>query len=250
MDFSPLMFAVAIPAVLFAAVSKGGFGGSAAFAASAILALVFEPAAALGMMLPLLLLMDAGSVRAYWGKWSWAHARPMLIGILPGVGLGALVWTVAPAEAMRVVIGVVALGFVAFRLAQSAGLLQLSTRPRRPAAGIFWGTVAGLTSFVSHAGGPPAAVYLLSLRLDKLTYQATNVLVFGAINVLKLLPFAALGLFTRDTLLASLALAPVALVGVALGVFLNRIVSERLFFGITYVLLVVTGARLIYAGLT
>ena len=48
LDFS--FFAVAIPAVMFAGISKGGFGSGAAFASAAILALVLAPGAAIGIM--------------------------------------------------------------------------------------------------------------------------------------------------------------------------------------------------------
>ena len=55
-DFT--FFALAIPAIIFAAISKSGFGSSAAFAAAPILALVLDPAMALGVVLPLLMLVD------------------------------------------------------------------------------------------------------------------------------------------------------------------------------------------------
>ena len=117
-------------------------------------------------------------------------------------------------------------------------------------AGALAGVVAGFTSFVSHAGGPPAAVYLLSLRIDKTRFQATTVLVFWAINIAKFIPYAALGMFTIQTGIANLVLAPFALLGAALGVHAHRMVPERLFFGITYVLLSVTGVKLIWDALT
>ena len=40
----PTFFAIAGPAVMFAGISKGGFGSGAAFAAASLLALVVEPA--------------------------------------------------------------------------------------------------------------------------------------------------------------------------------------------------------------
>ena len=64
-----IFFAVAVPAVLFAAVSKAGFGSGAGFASAAILSLVLTPTQALGMMLPLLLLVDVASLRPYWRRW-------------------------------------------------------------------------------------------------------------------------------------------------------------------------------------
>ena len=45
MEFDATFFALAIPAVIFAAISKGGFASGAAFAATPILALVIPPAA-------------------------------------------------------------------------------------------------------------------------------------------------------------------------------------------------------------
>jgi uncharacterized membrane protein YfcA len=110
--------------------------------------------------------------------------------------------------------------------------------------------VTGFTSFVSHAGGPPAAVYLLSKRLTKTEYQATTVLIFWVINIAKFIPYAFLGMFTLETALANLILAPFALAGAWLGVAAHRLVSERFFFGLTYVLLSVTGCKLIWDGLT
>lgn len=108
---------------------------------------------------------------------------------------------------------------------------------------------AGFTSFVSHAGGPAAAVYLLSLGIGKTAYQATTVITFFAINLMKLGPYIALGIFSAESLLLDLLLAPMAFAGVALGVWLHRQVSERLYYRLTYVLLLITGAKLIFDAL-
>lgn len=249
-DLSPTFFAVAVPAVLFAGISKGGFGSGAAFAAAAILALIFEPGVALGVMLPLLMLIDAATLRPYWRRWSWPDARTLIVAGVPGVGLGALLYQVAEPDVFRLLIGTIALVFVGWQMAQKGGLVRPFAQKLPLWAGGLAGVVTGFTSFVSHAGGPPAAVYMLSQRLDKTTFQATTVLVFWAINMTKFVPYAALGLFTPQTALANLVLAPVALLGAWLGVQAHRIVPERLFFTITYVLLVVTGTKLIYDGLT
>ena len=62
-------FAVLVVAVLLSGISKGGFGGSMAFVGSAILALILPPAQAVGIMLPLLMLMDVVTVGPFWRKW-------------------------------------------------------------------------------------------------------------------------------------------------------------------------------------
>jgi len=250
MELNAAFFLLAVPAVIFAGISKGGFGSGAAFAATPFLALILPPGQAVGLMLPLLMLMDVAAIGAYWRKWDWPRARLLMLGALPGIALGALLAGRADPDLFRLLIGLVALGFVAWQGVRAAGWLKLEGRSMGAGGGIFWGAVAGLTSFISHAGGPPAAVYLLTQGLTKQAFQATTVIVFFAINLMKFGPYLALGIFTRQTALADLFLAPAAFAGVYLGVWMHRRVSERVFFGITYVLLTITGAKLVWDALT
>ncbi|WP_135507304.1 sulfite exporter TauE/SafE family protein [Roseovarius aestuariivivens] len=243
------VFAVGVFAAMFSGISKGGFGSGAAFAGSSILALFVDPGTALGIMLPLLMLIDATSVRAYWRKWSWPDARLMLLGALPGVLFGAALYSVVDDDVIRLLIGTICLVFVAWQVMTRSGAIAKSRTNLPRAAGVVAGIITGFTSFVSHAGGPPAAVYLLSRGLEKTTYQSTTVLVFWIMNIVKFVPYAFLGMFTLRTLTVDLFLAPFAVLGAWLGVKAHRLVSENLFFGLTYLLLVVTGIKLIWDAL-
>ncbi len=247
--FDPVFYALAVPAVVFAGVSKGGFGSGAAFAATPILALVVEPAMALALMLPLLMLMDVAALRAYWRGWHGPSARVLILGSVPGIVLAGLLYDHAPPDLFRFMIGALAVGFVAFQLAQKAGWLRFAAGDFSARKGYLAGVAAGFTSFISHAGGPPVAVFLLSQPIRKTVYQATTVIVFWAINLLKLLPFLWLGFFTAETATASLMLAPLAFLGVWIGVRLHHMIPETYFFALTYVLLTVTGTRLIWVSL-
>ena len=243
-------FAIAGPAVLFAGISKGGFGSGAAFASASVLALVVDPGLALGVMLPLLMLIDVASLKPYWGRWHLREALLIIAGALPGVALGAALYRVASPDLLRLLIGLVSVGFVAWQISVKQGWLRMGARHMPDGAGLAAGVVVGFTSFVSHAGGPPAAVFLLSRGLSKTGYQATSVLIFWAVNIAKFIPYAFLGMFTLETVQANLLLAPFALFGAWLGVRAHRIVPERAFFALTYVLLTVTGVKLIWDGLT
>jgi hypothetical protein len=242
-------FAFAIPAVIFAGVSKGGFGSGAAFAATPLLALILEPGAAIGLMLPLLMLMDVTALRPYWKQWHGPSAWALILGAVPGVVLGALIYRAVDPDLFRLLIGLVALGFVGFQAAVKLRLWVPSGRHMSDRAGLLAGVVGGLTSFISHAGGPPAAVFLLSRGLDKTTYQATTVIVFWAINLMKFIPYAFLGIFSWQTAKADLFLIPFAILGVWLGVWAHRVFSERAYFALTYALLVVTGGKLVFDAL-
>jgi len=243
-------FAIAAPAVLFAGISKGGFGSGAAFASASILALIVDPRAALGLMLPLLMLIDLATLRPYWKSWNWPDARLLILGGVPGVGLGVALFRVADADMLRLLIGAISVGFVVWHLAQRTGVIRPFARRLSARAGLLAGVTAGFTSFVSHAGGPPVALFLLSQGMGKTTYQATTVLVFWVINIAKFIPYAVLGMFTLQTALADLLLAPFALLGAWVGVRAHRAIPDGLFFAVTYVLLSLTGAKLIWDALT
>lgn len=250
MEWNAQIFALAAVAVTFAGVSKGGFGSGAAFASAAILALVMPPGQALGIMLPLLMLIDLATLRPYWRRWDWQAGRLLILGALPGVALGVALWRVANDDAIRFLIGAIALAFVGWRLAEARGLIRPAARQLGPGWGLAAGLTAGFTSFVSHAGGPPAAVYLLSGRPDKTTFQATTVLIFWIINIAKAVPYGVLGIFTAETLAANVVLAPFALLGAWIGIRAHFLVPERMFFAVTYILLAVTGGKLIWDALT
>ena len=243
------LFAAGAFAALFAGVSKGGFGSGAAFAGAAILALVVPPGVALGIMLPLLMLIDVATLRPYWRQWGAVETTVLILGGLPGVALGAAFYRVADADLLRILIGVIALGFVGWQVALRSEVIGRAARPLPGWGGFVAGAVAGFTSFVSHAGGPPAAVYLLSRGLGKTGYQASTVALFFVLNIAKAIPYGFLGLFTAETLRIDLMLAPLALLGAWIGVRAHRAVPERAFFAITYVLLTVTGVKLVIDGL-
>ncbi len=250
LELNLLFFAVAIPATVFAGVSKGGFGSGVAFASSAILAIFLEPGQALAVMLPVLMMIDAATLKPYWRKWSWPDARLLILGGLPGVAAGAWLYRATDADLLRLLIGGISVAFVAWHLAQSRGRIKRVTHQLPAWAGLLAGVVTGFTSFVSHAGGPPAAVYLLSQGLDKSRFQATTVITFWAINIAKFIPYAFLGMFTLQTAWANVLLAPFAVLGAWLGVRAHRLMSERVFFAIAHSLLTLTGLKLIWDALT
>jgi len=246
----PWFIGIAGLAVMFAGISKAGFGSGAAFAAATILALVVEPGLALGIMLPMLMLIDVSSLRPYWGRWALPEARLLILGALPGIALGAALYRVASPDLFRLLIGGVSVGFVAWQLGLKSGWIRLVSARMPDWMGGLAGIAVGFTTFISHAGGPPAAVFLLTRDLGKTTYQATTVLVFWVLNVVKFVPYAMLGMFTLETFKINLLLVPFALLGTWLGVKAHHLVPERAFFALTYVLLTVTGSKLIWDGLT
>ncbi|WP_293450132.1 sulfite exporter TauE/SafE family protein [Planktotalea sp.] len=244
------LFALAAFATVFAGISKGGFGSGASFASASILALVLAPGQALGIMLPLLILIDLTTLKPYWRKWQWPTARLLMVGSVPGVILGVVIYKITNDDVIRFLIGAMALLFVMWQGARALGVLPVAKSRLPVVAGLLAGCVAGFTSFVSHAGGPPAAMYMLSLKMSKTEYHANTLLVFTIVNLLKAVGYSYLGIFTAQTLMVGVYLAPFALIGAWIGVKAHYMVPERAFFILTYVLLIFTGSKLIFDAIT
>ncbi|WP_439136746.1 sulfite exporter TauE/SafE family protein [Roseicyclus sp.] len=244
------IFGLAALGALLAGISKGGFGGSLGFAGSAILAIVIEPGVALALMLPVLMAIDVAAVRAYWGRWDKPSAGAILTGAVPGLALGAALFSIVSADAIRVLIGVVAVGFPLFRIALARGLIAPRPTGFDRRKGWVAGIGVGFTSFVAHAGGPPFAVFMLGQGgIDKTRYHATSVIVFWVVNAMKAALYTMLGLFSWQLLGWSAALIPFALLGTLIGVKAHKLIPERAFFMVAYTALMLTGLKLLWDGL-
>ena len=242
----PWFYAAAIPAILLVGIAKGGFGSGAGMFATPLMALTVPIPQAAAIMLPILCVMDAAGLWAYRGRFSREKLGMLLAGGVLGVVLGTLTFRYFDDAWIRVILGAMALGFVAQRY-----WLRGDALPARPSAarGFFWSGVSGLTSTIAHAGGPPLSIYLLPLKLDKAVMVGTTVVFFAVINAVKIVPYAWLGLFDARNLATSLVLAPLAPVGIWAGVSLMRRIPEALFYRICYALLVVVGAKLLWDGI-
>jgi len=148
-------------------------------------------------------------------------------------------------DMVRLLVGVIALFFVLSRLVmRKASLPQIAPGHRRH-WGRFWSVVAGFTSFVAHAGGPPFQIYTMPLRLDPKVYTGTSVVFFAVVNAAKVIPYFALGQFDITNLSLALAAVPVAIVFTLLGAFAVRRMHADVFYPFMYVMVTLVGLELI-----
>ena len=246
----PWFYVAAVPAVLLFGIAKGGFGGGLGVVAVPLMALVVSPLQAAAVLLPILCLMDLVGLWAYRGRWLWPELRILVPASMIGIAVGTLLFGFMSAGTVRIIVGVVAIAFTLHYVYSTRHKADSALPHFPPAVGVAAGAAGGFTSFIAHAGGPPISMYLLRRPLDRTDFVATTVLLFAAINYVKLLPYAWLGQLSATNLLTSLVLAPLAPIGVYTGVWLHRRVSDRFFFRLMYVLLFVVGCKLLYDGLT
>jgi uncharacterized membrane protein YfcA len=150
---------------------------------------------------------------------------------------------------VRVYIGVTTISFVLYHWIGPARMAREVGHPN-VAAGVFWGAMAGFTSTLCQAGGPPFQMYVLSRKLAKMTFVGTTAIFFATTNALKVVPYFALGQFSIKGLATSLLLLPLAMATNMLGFWVVRITPQVLFYKITLVLMFVISIELVRSGMT
>lgn len=235
--------------VLAVGISKGGFGGGLGMIAVPALSLFIDPRIAAGILLPILCTMDSVSLYKFRGAWDKKQLSILLPGAILGTLLGALTFTLTSSDVIRLLVGLMSLYFVVYLVWWKRVLDNTKTTKPKTWVGIIWGSIAGFSSYIAHAGGPPVAIYLLPQGLSKSVFAGTTILFFSFINFLKLIPYIWLAQINLTTIIPSLILMPFAPLGVMLGIYLHNRVSERLFYIITCMLLTGAGLKLTYEGL-
>ena len=241
----PLFYAVAVLAILITGVAKSGFGGGLGVLAVPMMALFISPVQAAAILLPILCLMDLLNIWHYRNAWDRANIKILLPAGLVGVLVGTFTFRYLSDAHIRIVIGLIAVVFALHFFRKNN---QLEKRGPDQVRGTFWGVIAGFVSFGVHAGGPPANVYLLPQKLDKSIFVGTMVVLFTTLNYVKLVPYALLDQLNADNIGTSLVLAPLAPLGVWLGLRLHKVVNEKWFYPVCYAFLFITGVKLLYDG--
>jgi uncharacterized membrane protein YfcA len=243
----PVFYLAAVPAVIIGGLSKGGFVGLGGIA-QPLMALTVPSFQAAAILLPILVMQDWVGVVAYRRFYDGRTLAIMLPGAVLGTVLGTLAATVVSDAYVRLAVGLISIVFSAnwwLGLSKEAA----KAKPGGVLSGLFWGAVAGLTSFVSHAGGPPFQVYVLPLKLPRDILVGTTTWFFASMNLIKVIPYFWLGQFTRENLLTSAALLPLAIVATMAGVWLVRRIRTEGFYKVIYALLFLVGVKLLYDGI-
>ena len=237
-------YLVAIPVVILFGLSKGGFSGLGTLGVP-MLSLVASPVRAAAIVLPILLVQDWLSVWAFRRDFSSRNLIILVPSSMIGVGVGWLFAARVSDDAVRLAIGVISIVFVLYMLIRDRLGRAPVEKPGVP-SGILWGSLSGFTSFVSHAGSPPFQVYVMPQYLKPPVFAGTATMFFAAVNLLKVPPYFLLGQFSRDNLIVSAGLVPVALLSTFAGVWLVRRVSPHRFYGLILALTFLIGVKLTY----
>jgi uncharacterized membrane protein YfcA len=234
-----------IPLVVFAAVfvqSLVGFG-------SAMIAMVLLSAGlGLAVASPLVALMsltlEAGILARRAAALNLGAVWRVIAGALLGVPLGMLALRRVPERALLPLLGLVIAAYALYGL-WGRRLPEL----RHPAWGFGTGVLAGLLGGAYNTSGPPVIVYGDCRRWAPPEFKSNLQAFFLVADALVVLGHAVAGNLTRTTLGYYALALPAILLGLWLGLRLERRVSPAAFRRLALVVLLVLGARLVWLGL-
>ncbi|HEY4924776.1 MAG TPA: sulfite exporter TauE/SafE family protein [Roseiarcus sp.] len=239
---------VAFAGVFLICFMKGAFGGGFSIVGIPLLSIVMDPVTAGGLLAPLLVAMDLFALR-YWkpSTWSKPDLARLLPGLLFGIGFGYLMFRVLDHRVLAIAMAAITLGFVGLWFVGGA---KETIRPRSSPKAIAAGLASGVTTMVAHSGGPPLAMYLLTLGLSKEVYAGTTSMFFTIGNATKAAPWLLLAAPAGSVwILMAICLLAIPS-GVWLGWRLHGRLNQLQLYRVCYGLLVVTAFKLLWDGVS
>ncbi len=244
---NPWFYAAALPIVFLVGLSKGGFLTGLGLLGVPLLSLVVPPSAAAGILLPVLLGMDAVAVWSYRNSFDRKHLMVLLPTALIGTAIGWFTASWITETHFRIILGVIGIVFLLQALFLKARAMEM--KPAGSVLSIILCVSAGFTSFISHAGGPLAQIYLQPQKLPPAIFAGTIVMCFAALNLIKVGPFLSLNLINASSLMASLTLLPMAVIASYCGVWLAKRVPQQPFYLIANICLAIVSVELVRSGI-
>jgi len=238
-------WAVASLAAFLMGLSKGGVPMIAILAVP-LMSLFMDPALAAGLLLPIYVVADVYAVWLFRRAFSARNLKILLPAAVVGILIGFFTVTIVPVWTMKLLVAIVAIYYLFNAVRKRFSARETRPLPADVPRGLFWGTLAGLTSYIAHAGGPPYQSYVLPQRLEKKTYLGTNAIFFAAVNLMKVPPFILAGQITWDSAGQAIWLIPAALAGAFAGSKIARWLPEKAFFRLVEIALALIALQLLY----
>lgn len=235
-------------AVLLAAYVKGATGMGFPLIATPMLTLLLDIRTAIVMLIIPNILMDLAQIFrksfpiAIFRRFFW-----LLLFTVFGVFMGTKTLVVLPLWVLNLILGCIILIVLASSLFQFTP--RVSSRAEAclsPVMGILGGFIMGMTNVM----GPPMAVYLYSLKLNKTEFVQTISTIFIMTKIWQVLAISTWNLFTAPTMRFSLLSTVFILMSFYLGLKTHDRVNQKTFNHAVRILLLITGAGLIVRAIT
>ena len=232
MEINLLFFFTVIPAIILYGIAKSGLGGSMTLISIPLMTIVMPLNQALGIILPILIFSDFIATYKYRKEFDLATLKLMIPFAAMGIIIGSLTFSYFSEELSKFIIGLMGFMFAGHYFFFKKN--KEAKSEKNFLKGGICSTIAGFTSFC------------VQLRMKKEIYVGTRIIFFTFVNLIKLPLYINLSMTSFDTFKQSAMLFPVAFFGILIGYKLIKIIDEKLFYNILYILIFISSSRLLY----
>jgi len=230
---------------LAAGLISGLTGFGTGLASSAFWLFVLTPAVASPLILVASVIGQVASLPAFWRQLDWKRTLPMLIAGLIGIPFGVWLLDHAPADTVKLAVGILIVVYAAF------GLLVRVRPPltgRRPVSDSGIGFCGGVLGGLIGLSGVLPVIWSQfrgwSPAVARSIYQPFNTVIL----TVALGAQVAAGFFTSEVAWLSLYITPVTIIGVFIGVKLFHLISANTFRLVVLWFLLAAGVGLLIQG--
>jgi len=161
---------------------------------------------------------------------AWPHVRHLLMGLLPGVLVGALILDVVSAAHLKASTYAVLLPLVLLQLwLRRRRTVVATSAALRPSVGAAFGAGLGVLYATTTLSGPPLALFFSARGLVHADFRAALAVVRVIEAALALIAYAALGLLHKDGAVLAALMFPVVAIGLPLGRRIATLLSPAAF---------------------
>lgn len=227
-------------------VAKGGLASAASLAVP-FLAIFMNPVQAAALVLPVLIVTDVAALWLYRKYYSKRNVAILLPALFAGITIATIIIPFTPEPVLLAFTGMVGFWTVWRRWfgKRAEGVQKAEVLP-----GLFWGTIAGVTTFITHSGAPPMQAYLVPQNLSRFVFAGTMAITFALANFAKIPTYYSLGFFEDlDWAIISI-LAAVGIVGVFVGRWMVKFMSDMIYMRVIEVLLLILSGILLFRAFT
>jgi len=194
-----------------------------------ILANAFGGRPSVGLLLPMLIFADVFAVTWYNRHAEWKHILRLLPWAFAGILVATLVGKSISDQTFNRLLAALVIGGIGILVWRDVR----SNKFRIPsstwfAAGL--GLLGGFSTMIGNAAGPVMALYLLSMRLPKNVFIGTGAWFFFIVNLSKVpLHIWSWKTINLDSFLLDVLLIPAIAGGAFLGIWLVRLLPEKIY---------------------
>ena len=191
--------------------------------------------ALIGLVISLIMLIRE------WREIVWKDTLVLLISSLAGLPLGLLLLTNFSENIIRMILGVILIGFGIYNLLE----IQLPVL-ERPVLAVPFGFLAGILGGAYNANGPPIVIYGVLRGWNKKAFRASLQGFFFVSSLMIVAGHALSGFWSRQTMIAFFISLPTVFLAVYLGEKFARKITQENFDRVIYSFLTLMGTLMFF----